>query len=112
MLGLESILPLELLSNPLPHLHPQSHTLVCGLWIPACRLVFFLNWALMEHVISSTGVLDLPSRDIPIKGCITEHVFHVSNTADIPSRDIPNKGCITEHRTHVSNIAHIPLETT
>ena len=47
-------------------------------------------------VVSNTA--DIPSRDIPIKRCLTEHVTHVSNTADIPSRDIPIKGgCFKEH---------------
>ena len=39
----------------------------------------------------------------------TEHVIHVSNTADIPSGDIPVKGCLIEHGIHVSNTADIPL---
>jgi hypothetical protein len=49
--------------------------------------VFFLNWALIEHFISITGVLDLTPRYIPVKGCQTKHVTHISNSTDIPSRD-------------------------
>ena len=45
----------------------------------------FIKW----HISNTT---DIPSRDIPIKGCSLEQGSHASNTADIPFRDIPIKG--------------------
>jgi hypothetical protein len=58
---------------------------------------------MIEHHIHVSNIADIPSRDIPIKGCTTEHDSHVSNIADIPSRDIPVKSGTTKHSIHVSN---------
>ena len=72
------------------------------------RILFLWLVLFFEHGTYVSNTADIPSRDIPIKRCLTEHVTHVSNTADIPSRDIPIKGgYFKEHVCHISNTAHI-----